>query len=527
VRVKKQPAAAPSQSLSPGLRRYLYCTAGATGAAIMIVEILGAKMLAPYVGTSHFVWTAQIAVTLVALAVGYYAGGRLVDRSMKLGRLYRCVLVAAIYLCGSVLAVKPVAYWCLDFKLALGSLLASALLFFVPLSLLAMVGPFFVRMLTVSVNGVGGNVGRLTALSTLGSFVGTVLIGYVLIPFLPNSYTMYFTALLLMLIVGFYFFTWEFKSHNKSAVATAIVAGLLMGYAGIHRDTHDSSSEWVERFRGNSNFGLLQVLDNRSGTRRYYLNDFLSQNIYDPAAKKSTTLFTYMLHDLARAYTPRIDRALCIGMGMGIVPTQFAREGVAVDVVEINPAVVPVAKRFFDCEPEKFNVVIGDGRHFVNRATNGYDTILLDAFLGDSSPSHLMTREAFDSMRRLLKPGGTLVINSFVGFRSGKDFFGASLAKTLNAVFKSVRIHALNPEGVGNVFFVASDRPELGIVARPDVEQVHPDYREVVKAALDSLAEANPRDGIVLTDDYNPVEFYDAANREVIRRDLARSMRTY
>src|SRR5438445_904807 len=105
-----------------GLRRYLYFTAATTGAAIMIVEILGAKMLAPYVGTSHFVWTAQIAVTLVALAAGYYAGGWMVDRSPKPGRLYGCILLAAIYLCGSVLLVRPVAYGCLDFNLALGSL---------------------------------------------------------------------------------------------------------------------------------------------------------------------------------------------------------------------------------------------------------------------------------------------------------------------------------------------------------------------------------------------------------------------
>jgi len=512
--------------MSAGLRRYLYWTAGTTGAAIMIVEILGAKMLAPYVGTSHFVWTAQIAVTLVALATGYYMGGRLVDRSPKLRQLYGCVLVAAIYLCGSVVAVKSVAYWCLDYKLALGSLLASAFLFFVPLSLLAMVGPFFVRVLTVSVSGVGGNVGRLTALSTLGSFVGTVLIGYVLIPFFPNSYTMYFTALLLMLVVGVYFFAWEFKSRNKPAVVTAIVAGVLGGYAGIRRENYRTSSEWVEQFRGNSNFGLLQVVDNHSGTRRSYLNDFLTQNIYDPAEKKSTTLFTYMLHDLARAYTPRIDRVLCIGMGMGIVPTQLAREGVTVDVVEINPAVVPVAKKYFDCEPEKFNMVIGDGRHFINRSTNLYDTILLDAFLGDSSPSHLMTREAFGGMRRRLKPGGTLVINSFVGFRSGKDFFGASLDKTLRAVFKSVRIHATNPEDISNAFFVASDQLELHILARPDFAQVHPDRRDLVQAAFESVIEANPRDGIVLTDDYNPVEFYDAANREVIRRNLAMSLRS-
>src|SRR3989442_5136497 len=149
--------------MSPGLRRYLYFTAAVTGAAIMIIEILGAKMLAPYVGTSHFVWTAQITVTLLALAAGYQTGGYWVDRTQNLRRLYLAIAIAAVYLCGCVLAVEPVAYACLKFPLAIGSLLASAFLFFIPLGLLAMTGPFLVRILTVAVSGVGGSVGRLTA----------------------------------------------------------------------------------------------------------------------------------------------------------------------------------------------------------------------------------------------------------------------------------------------------------------------------------------------------------------------------
>src|SRR5215212_11300413 len=86
-------------ALKPGFRRFLYGTAGVTGAAIMVVEILGAKMLAPYVGTSHFVWTAQIAVTMIALATGYYVGGRWVDKSSKLDPLYWSIVAAAAYLC--------------------------------------------------------------------------------------------------------------------------------------------------------------------------------------------------------------------------------------------------------------------------------------------------------------------------------------------------------------------------------------------------------------------------------------------
>src|SRR3954469_14190942 len=171
----------------------------------MVVEILGAKLLSPYVGLSHFVWTAQIAVTLVALACGYYVGGRLADRSQELGKLYWAILGAGGYLAFTVMICAPVAYWCLDFNLAVGSLLASTILFFVPLALLAMTGPFLVRVITSSVARVGGNVGRLTSISTLGSFAGTLLIGYLMIPLLPNSITMYLTAAALMLICTLYF----------------------------------------------------------------------------------------------------------------------------------------------------------------------------------------------------------------------------------------------------------------------------------------------------------------------------------
>src|SRR5205814_8073589 len=126
---------------------------------------------------------------------------------------YWAILGAAVYLAITVLMCEPVAYWCLDFnQLALGTLLASAILFFLALSLLAMTGPFLVRVITSSVSGVGGNVGRLTSISTLGSFAGTMLIGYLMIPLLPNSVTMYLTAAALLLICTGYFGIYRFQS---------------------------------------------------------------------------------------------------------------------------------------------------------------------------------------------------------------------------------------------------------------------------------------------------------------------------
>ena len=504
--------------LPPRLRRFLYFSAAITGGAIMIIEILGAKMLAPFVGTSHFVWTAQIAVTLVALAVGYYMGGFLVDKTPQLKRIYFCILGAAAYLALTVPLVKSVAYACLKFSLPLGSLLASTFLFFVPLALLAMVGPFFIRILTVSMANVGQNVGRLSAVSTFGSFVGTMLVGYVIIPFIPNSVTMYLTAILLAGIAAVYFLAWEKRGAAGPLVILTVLAFLAIAAS---KEGTGQFTGAREIYRANSNFGLVQVLEHEQGDRRYYLNDYLVQNTYDPKQRKSRALFTYALHDLAVAYTPQITNALCVGLGVGIVPNEFAHAGVDVDVVEINPAVVPVAKELFDCDIDQMNLEIGDGRYFINKATKLYNAVIVDAFLGDSSPSHLMTREAFQSIKRILSPDGVLVMNTFGDFQPGKDFFTASLDKTLRQVFPSVLIHT---SGNGNVFFVASQLPTLKILRRPDFERIHYSCREEARSAFNGLVQTDPDHGVVLTDDFNPVDFYDASTREEHRRQLAMHM---
>ncbi len=507
--------------LAPGLRRYLFFTAATTGAAIMIVEILGAKMLAPYFGTSHFVWTAQIAVTLLALACGYYLGGRWVDQSAKLARLYTAILIAAGYLSLTVATVKQISFACLNVGLAAGSLLAALILYWVPLCLLAMTGPFLVRIITTSLAGVGGNVGRLTAISTLGSVVGTLLIGYVLIPFLPNSLTMHLTALVLMLVATGYFAVWT--PRKQPAVVAAVLLMLTVSGAWLNQRTERFEARSLDEIhRANSNFGQLQVLQVKDSPIRYYLNDLLTQNTYDTNRHQGASMFTYALHSLARAYAPKIDDVLCIGMGIGLVPTDFARDGARVEVVEINPAIVPVAEKFFELDTSKFKLHIGDGRHFLNETTNRYDAVVLDAFLGDSSPSHLMTREAFAAIRRVLKPEGVLAINAFADPDPENDFFAASLSKTLAVVFPSVRIHLGRR---GNTIFLGSLRANAEPLRKPDLTAMHPYVTNDVVDAFLTLRETDPQHGRVLTDDFNPVEFFDAKNRENVRKNLVRNMR--
>ncbi|MBL9168245.1 MAG: fused MFS/spermidine synthase [Verrucomicrobiales bacterium] len=520
----------PAPTLPASLRTFLYLTAAINGAAILVVEILGAKMLAPYVGTSHFVWTAQISVTLLSLATGYYVGGRMVDRAQDLGRLYQAMLWAAAYLALTISVTERVSYWCMDFgaqlggldaSIKIGSILASGFLFFVPLTLLAMTGPFLIRILTSTLSGVGGQAGRLSAISTLGSVLGAALIGYVLIPHLPNSRTMFFTAggLALLSLVYFFFF-----GQRRSAVAKPIllaVASVGLGLYGVKTDFRTDYGRGVEIFRSNSNYGMLQVIQLKNSAELFYVNDYLTQNIYHTNTQQSGAMFTYMLHALARGYSPKLESALCIGMGVGIVPSQLAREGVKVEVVEINEGVVPIAEKFFDLKPDQLTLHIGDGRHFLNRTTNRYDAVILDAFLGDSSPSHLMTREAFASMRHVLNPGGCIVLNCFGYFDRGRDYFVGSLEKTLQSVFKTVKIH---DSGRGNVFMAASDLPEMTLVPPTSYDYIHSDLVSEVQRTLVNVVATDPQRGRILTDDYNPVDYYDAVNRETFRRNMAKSM---
>jgi spermidine synthase/uncharacterized membrane protein YvlD (DUF360 family) len=500
-------------------RTFLYLTAAISGGAVLVVEILGARMLAPYFGTSHFVWTAQIIVTLAALAIGYDLGGRLADPRPRLASLYVALLVAAVYLAVVARAIEPVAWWCANLSLPVGSLTASMFLFFVPLVLLAMVGPFLARVLTTDIRRVGGRVGRLLAVGTFGSVGGAALVAYVLIPFVPYSLSMTLTAGLLASTTASYFVFFHRKARVHSA-ASVLLAAVVLGGATMGRGPGAIPSHMTERHRENTPYGLVQVIDTDAG-RRLLLTDYLIQNIYDPASGKGTHAFSYMLHGLARRYASDIGDVLVIGMGIGVAPGHFADDGASVDVVEICPAVARVAAEWFGFDSSRFDVTIGDGRRFRRGAKKRDDVVILDAFSGDSSPSHLMTREAFREARRLLRSGGLLVVNAFADPRPGFDYLAASMEKTLASAFRHVRVHSID---AGNLFFVASDRP-LRPVNAPDLTGVPTECVERVRLGLGNVVSTDPATGLVLTDDFNPVEFHDAAIREERRRRFTARMR--
>ena len=191
------------------------------------------------------------------------------------------------------------------------------------------------------------------------------------------------------------------------------------------------------------------------------------------------------------------------------------------DVVCVEMPESPIAERFFDLQPSAFHLFVQDGRYFLNTTRDRYDAVILDAFVGDSSPTHLMSREAFSAVKRVLTPDGVLVMNTFADYFMPDDFVSTSLTRTLASVFPSVRVHGVRG---GNTLFVASPRPNLSILHPPVFDGVHAEALAEVREAFSRTLEPPSGRGLVLSDDYNPVEFYDAANRERLRRSIALSM---
>ena len=154
-----------------------------SGFIIMSVELLGGRILAPYFGSSIYVWGSIISIFMVALSIGYLIGGRLSVLSPNLGRYGLFFLLAAL----GLLPIVFFANQAMDAVFAAiddpryGSLLASTLLFFIPTAILGMIAPYSVRLMVNDTDHSGQVAGGLYFVSTLGSALGTLLTSFYLV----------------------------------------------------------------------------------------------------------------------------------------------------------------------------------------------------------------------------------------------------------------------------------------------------------------------------------------------------------
>ncbi|MBI4937834.1 MAG: fused MFS/spermidine synthase [Nitrosomonadales bacterium] len=502
---------------------FLLLTAGLTGGLVMAVEVLGARVIAPFFGVSLFVWTALIAVTLLALAAGYVTGGRWADRSGSPALLFSLIAASGVLLLLVPFAKAAVLQAALPLGLRWGAFIGALALFGPPLFLLGCVSPFLVRLAAREWSQLGRTVGLMYAISTAGSFLGTVLTGYYLVAELGLSRAFHVSGALLLALSAVYFALFRGQMAALLLPMVALLAASIPLQQGKVVLADGTVAQVVDS--RDSYYGHVQVVDYRGekGHIREMLIDGQIQGGIDVATGQSIYEYSYMLEHLTLASNPGGKRALVIGLGTGTIPRRYAARGIETEVVDIEPAVVAAAHTHFGFPASQRTHLI-DARYFLATAKTRYDYIILDVFSGDSTPGYLLSREALELVRARLEPGGVLGIN-LIGSLAGERRMTASVMRTLEAAFPWVRIYPLyipgSGESMGNISIVAGIGEPLDELPALDETGLPLPVRDGLRRALAQRYVWNgSSEGIVLTDDYNPIDVIDLTLKEAIRRGI-------
>jgi predicted membrane-bound spermidine synthase len=507
----------------------IYVVAFVTGAIVMSFEMLGSRYLNPYFGSGIYTWAALISTVLTALTAGYFLGGWLADRTASPTVLGSVVLVASAYL----LALPGFSDPILDYVLAdiddvrIGSLLASFAILFFPVTLLGVFSPFAIRLMLRSPQRSGVVSGTVYGVSTAGSIVGTLGTTFFLIPLIGTKAITHWLGGA-GVVCGLLLLALPLLEGRRPRAAMLLAAAVLTALA-LSADVSDAESLIDEGVRA----AMLKRPDGRVAHIESEYNDiFINKrrgelimafqlkgwdytesvtNLLDP---DDLPLRYSQVMTIATIYPQEPKKILMIGLGGGTISTYLGRflPEATIDTVEIDRRVIETAKKFFGLrENERVRYLDGDGRVFLNRNKDFYDLILVDAYHGGYVPFHLLTKEFYSLLKQRLSPGGAAAFNVHDGTK-----LYASTVKTLGEVFPTLDLY---PTGVGEVIAVvtanaASDQEALANRAAALQERYNFRFPlpQIVQRRLDK-PESQAADGVLITDDFAPVNLYDTIGK--------------
>jgi spermidine synthase len=472
------------------------------GMASLGAEIAAVRLLAPYFGASTIVWANTIGVVLVALSIGYWLGGRLADRHPHMRGLCLVALAAAGLLVLVPFAADPlldVAVDALDEISAgafVGSLLAVLVLVAVPVLLLGAVSPYAIRLALSRVEDAGTVAGRLYALSTAGSLVGTLVSALVLIPLVGTRRTFLIFALLVALVA-----VAGLRPLRRYAPAPAAIAVLIALPVGTLKAQSDSGRVIYET---ETAYQYARVVERPDGTRQLELNEGQARHsVYDPDTVLSGDYWDdHLVLPFAGRDRPPARVAL-LGNAAGTMARAYGElfPRARVDGVEIDAELSEIGRRYFDMGGPRLHLFHEDARPFLRRIDARYDVISLDVYRQPYIPFYLATREFFELARDRLAPGGVLVVN--VGHPEGEDALEKAIAATAGAVFPYVLRDPVKPNNTELV--AATHALSAGRLRRASSRLPAP-LRAPAAAAAGRLGRPLPG-GSVYTDDKAPVEW--------------------
>lgn len=430
-----------------------------TSGAVLALEILAGRLLAPYVGVTLESYTGIIGTILAGIALGSWLGGRMADRRDPHGMLGPLITFGGA---SSLLTIPIVDFLGQNMRGARPStvVLLAVCGFVVPAAILSAVTPVVVKIQLHDLHDTGKIVGRLSAIGTAGALFGTFFTGFVLIAALPTRPVIRGIGFALI-AVGLVVWVWQGRRRTDlpaptgGTMAVALAAGLLS--FGQSNPCEYESAYFC---------AFVEEDPDREGGRTLWLDTLRHSyiDVDDPGHLEFT--YARTMGDVLATVAPEGQPLEVVHIGGGGLSLprylEATRPGTRSTVLEIDPLLTTIAKEELDYEPiPTIDVVNGDARLNIEQVPDGSaDLVIGDAFGGVSVPWHLTTREFLVEVRDRLAPGGWYALNLIDHPPLG---FARAEAVTLQEVFGHVAVLApperLRGEDGGNFVVVASTEP--------------------------------------------------------------------
>ena len=506
------------------MRKTLYFTVFISGLTSLAIEMAASRLIGNTFGTSNLVWAAIIGLILIYLTVGYFIGGKWADRSPHMHTFFSILIWAAAATALVPVAAHPVlkfaadAFDHLQVAVLAGSFFSVIVLLIIPVTLLGMASPFAIRLAIQDSASVGSVSGRIYAISTLGSFLGTFLPVLVTIPLLGTNHTFVAFAGLLAVVA---LFGLQRSSGWKATLPYLWVPLLLViiwfwGFQGTNKNSQG------QIFETESAYNYIQVLE-VDGFHYLRLNEGQGvHSVYHPSQINYHGPWEQVL--IAPFFNPApvqissVKRAAIIGLAAGTTARQLTAVygAIPIDGFEIDPIIIAVGQKYFGMTEPNLNPIVQDGRWGLAHRSNLYDIISVDAYRPPYIPAHLTTREFFEIVRVHLTPTGVVAIN--VGRAPGDRSLINSLSSTLLTVFSTVQVVDV-PNSFNSMVFASSqpisgDNLILNRIALGNEARTPALLLETMDTAIANL-QPQPPAGQVFTDDQAPIEWI--TNNMVLR----------
>ena len=476
------------------------------GAIVMVFELVGSRVIGPFLGTSLFVWTSLIGIILASLSLGYYLGGKQADKNASMSRLARIILLAAICIAITI-GIKDVLLLFLQKnvgEIRIAAVIASIVLFMPASIYLGMVSPYAAKLKLSSLENTGRTIGNLYALSTAGSIFGTLFAGFYLIPFFGTNKLLIFLAIILVLIS--IILSLKTKLKLKITVLLFLVMGLI---AFNFLDTLLIKNGFIDL---DTSYNRVFITDSRQQSRGLTIRKMgINNEAHSSMYLESDELVSEYAksYHLIRHFYPDFKSCLMLGGAGYSFPKSYLKTypNAKIDVVEIDPKVTQLAKDYFKLkEDPRLGIYHNDGRTYLNHTDKTYDVILGDAFNSSYSiPYQLTTQESAQKMHDILNEDGVVILNIISSIEGDSGKFFRSEYATFKAVFPQLLVYPLRDSKNGNTI------QNIFLIALKSKDKIYPltsDEIDINNRLEKFWHKDIPNDLPILTDDFAPVDYY-------------------